>query len=151
MSITDNLPALRAEWARSRARAARWAEEYELVQEEMRRVIEYLTWDAEQWEGRCTLRKDDSSAMDILSEGLNAYANKQASIRRRLQRQFTTRWHPHLIASGEQPAWLSADSRLDHCMPQQQAPGAGAVTSSTMDSSVTSSIAPLLTAPVFEL
>ncbi|KAF9491486.1 hypothetical protein BDN71DRAFT_1510321 [Pleurotus eryngii] len=42
--------ALHAEWARLQAHATCWAEEYELVQEEMQQVIAYLKWDAEQWQ-----------------------------------------------------------------------------------------------------
>ena len=37
---------MHTEWARSRARAARWGEEVELLGEEMRRVIEYFEWKA---------------------------------------------------------------------------------------------------------
>lgn len=38
--------AFRIEWCKSRARASRWAEEVELLQEEMRRVAEFLSWHA---------------------------------------------------------------------------------------------------------
>ncbi|KAG1866963.1 hypothetical protein C8R48DRAFT_599724 [Suillus tomentosus] len=37
---------LRIEWCKSRAHASRWAEEVELLQEEMRRVAEFLSWHA---------------------------------------------------------------------------------------------------------
>ncbi|KAF8069134.1 hypothetical protein FPV67DRAFT_1415501 [Lyophyllum atratum] len=40
---------LRIEWCRTRARAMRWAEEVELVQEEMRRVLAFLSWKAGWW------------------------------------------------------------------------------------------------------
>lgn len=105
------LLALRAEWARSRARAARWAEEYELVQEEMRRVIAYLKWDAEQWQDRRVLRRDDDNSTDALSDGLRAYASKQASIRWRLRRKFAHTWGPYLVAGGIEADWLS-DTRI---------------------------------------
>ena len=38
--------AMRAEWAQTKARADRWSEEKQLVQEEMRRVLAYFQWKA---------------------------------------------------------------------------------------------------------
>ncbi|KAF4564770.1 hypothetical protein EYR36_002709 [Pleurotus pulmonarius] len=111
ISEEDINDTLRAEWARSRARAARWAEEYELVQEEMRRVIAYLKWDAEQWQDRRVLRRDDDNSTDALSDGLRAYASKQASIRWRLRRKFAHTWGPYLVAGGIEADWLS-DTRI---------------------------------------
>src|SRR4051794_22222389 len=45
-----NIPvALRIEWMKSRARAARWSEEVLLVVEEMCQVMQFLKWKAEWW------------------------------------------------------------------------------------------------------
>ncbi|KAJ7699783.1 hypothetical protein B0H14DRAFT_3100193 [Mycena olivaceomarginata] len=41
--------ALRIEWAKTRARAWRWTEEVDLVEEEMRRVLAFLNWKANHW------------------------------------------------------------------------------------------------------
>ncbi|KAF8183464.1 hypothetical protein K438DRAFT_1974947 [Mycena galopus ATCC 62051] len=43
--------ALRIEWARARTRAWRWTEQVDLVEEEMRRVLQFLDWKAEWWLG----------------------------------------------------------------------------------------------------
>ena len=39
----------RHEWMTCRARADRWKEEEELLQEEMRRVVVYLDWESRSW------------------------------------------------------------------------------------------------------
>ncbi|KAF7300835.1 hypothetical protein MKEN_01309400 [Mycena kentingensis (nom. inval.)] len=44
--------ALRIEWARTRARALRWNEELDLLEEEMRRILAFFSWRAEWWESR---------------------------------------------------------------------------------------------------
>ncbi|KAJ7822085.1 hypothetical protein B0H14DRAFT_3471004 [Mycena olivaceomarginata] len=40
---------IRVEWCRARARKTRWCEEVMLLQEEMRRVLRYLDWEAGWW------------------------------------------------------------------------------------------------------
>ena len=70
--------ALRIEWCQARARANRWAEEVELIQEEMRRVLSYHGWMRDVWQGRCDGRPDLSGSYQ---EGLSAYAHRQAEIR----------------------------------------------------------------------
>ena len=40
---------IKVEWARSKARAEQWAEEIQLLEEEMRRVIQYFKWKAVWW------------------------------------------------------------------------------------------------------
>ncbi|KAJ7022257.1 hypothetical protein C8F04DRAFT_1272805 [Mycena alexandri] len=40
---------LRIEWAKARARAMRWTEEVDLLEEEMRRIQQFLTWRAGWW------------------------------------------------------------------------------------------------------
>ena len=63
--------ALRIEWCRTRARAMRWSEEVLLVQEEMRRVLEYMSWLANWWSSHAAV---PSMAHDpYLTEGLTAY------------------------------------------------------------------------------
>lgn len=74
----------------------RWAEEIELLQEEMRRVSCFLRWHAGWWNdkvGECAL----SVAAD--NEGLVAYACRQAQLRRDLADCFEKKWAIHLPAA----------------------------------------------------
>jgi hypothetical protein len=101
--------ALRIEWCRSRARAMRFSEEVELLNEEMRRVLAFLEWEACCWDARATERVRTPApaagivdpmiepAMPVISEsaldeGLHAYALRQAAIRRQLFSRFSTQW-----------------------------------------------------------
>ncbi|KAJ7601666.1 hypothetical protein DFH06DRAFT_939375, partial [Mycena polygramma] len=43
---------IQVEWMRARARAERWREEVILVEEEMRRVLEFCRWKAQWWKDR---------------------------------------------------------------------------------------------------
>ncbi|KAF9552469.1 hypothetical protein CPC08DRAFT_738160 [Agrocybe pediades] len=65
---------LRAEWAKSRARAARAREEVLLLREEMRQTVLFLEWKARWWDQRLTSRQVDNKE---LAEGLRAYASSQ--------------------------------------------------------------------------
>ncbi|TFK77860.1 hypothetical protein K466DRAFT_449601, partial [Polyporus arcularius HHB13444] len=71
---------LRVEFCKARARAMRWTEEVELVEEEMRRVKAFCIWQAGWWEAQARVREGH---LDLL-EGTRAYAHRQASIRRRM-------------------------------------------------------------------
>ena len=81
---------MRVQWCRTRARAMRWSEEVLLLQEEMRRVLEYMSWFANWWTSHAAL---PSTAHDpYLSEGLTAYAAKQEDLRLSLRNHFETLW-----------------------------------------------------------
>lgn len=78
-------------------------EEVELLLEEMRRVLAFLEWDVNRWKER-TLRApqrvNEVSEPSLspenqgpLEEGLRAYAQRQASVRRRLFATFAKQWH----------------------------------------------------------
>jgi hypothetical protein len=82
--------ALCIEWAKTRARAWRWTEEVDLVEEEMRRVLDFQNWKAEWWKG---LISEHPGVMDeSLREGLVAYAECQSQIQLDLRRRFSTNW-----------------------------------------------------------
>jgi hypothetical protein len=84
---SDNI--LRAEWAKSRARAARAKEEVLLLREEMRRVIAFLQWKASWW------RKRENTRVGIgedLTEALRSYAREQADLQTKLADRFCTIW-----------------------------------------------------------
>ncbi|KAG2031014.1 hypothetical protein BDR03DRAFT_1016548, partial [Suillus americanus] len=90
---------LRVEWCKARARSMRWAEEVELLQEEMRRVSCFLRWHASWWNKK-TLECTRGTAADI--EGLGAYAYRQARLRDDLADCFENKWAAYcpLTAAG---------------------------------------------------
>ncbi|KAG1864826.1 hypothetical protein F4604DRAFT_1683248 [Suillus subluteus] len=79
------------EWCKARARAMRWAEEVELLKEEMRRILQFLEWDVQRWDKR-GLENTLEDAGEDEREGRMAYANRQASLRRMLAESFKTSW-----------------------------------------------------------
>jgi hypothetical protein len=118
---------MRIEWAKARARMMRWQEELSIVQEEMRRVLVYLSWRAEWWRERSSLRTHDDSS--ILS-GVSGYANKQAAICNRMAKQCARYWLPRLVKRGIMPLWVSdfkglLPDPLFAVLPNVQSEGAG--------------------------
>lgn len=69
----------------------RWREDVVLVEEEMRRTIEYGFWSALEWGKRGTARKEVSSE---LTEGLMAYAQEQQDRELRTCTWLTEKWAP---------------------------------------------------------
>ncbi|KAJ7260647.1 hypothetical protein C8J57DRAFT_1636746 [Mycena rebaudengoi] len=84
--------ALRIEWAKTRARSLRWSEEVQLLEEEMRRIVQYLEWQANWWTMRVGLREDKINERQ--QEGYRAYALRQALLKRSLAASFTKKWEP---------------------------------------------------------
>ncbi|KAJ6528208.1 hypothetical protein B0H19DRAFT_1275002 [Mycena capillaripes] len=68
------IEALRVEWCKAHARMRRWHEDVVLVEEEMRRTLEYGYWAAAEWVRRGSARDEVSVE---LGEGLAAYAAEQ--------------------------------------------------------------------------
>ncbi|KAG1877639.1 hypothetical protein DFJ58DRAFT_712348 [Suillus subalutaceus] len=66
-----------------------WAEEVELVQEEMRRVLAFFEWNKGWWEGLATSRVDDGT---MEHEAAVAYALRQAAIRRSMWNDCLLLW-----------------------------------------------------------
>jgi hypothetical protein len=95
---------MRVEWAKARARMMRWDEELLIVQEEMRRVIEYLRWKAVWWQARTSLRGHSDSG---IVSGISGYANKQAAICSRLAERCASYWVPRLKDKDITPSWVS--------------------------------------------
>ncbi|PPQ99631.1 hypothetical protein CVT26_009186 [Gymnopilus dilepis] len=81
-STGDGDDILRVEWAKSRARADRAAEEVMLLKEEMRRVLEFLEWKARWWQERSLFVREGSGR--ALGEGVKAFAIGQSSLQLRL-------------------------------------------------------------------
>ncbi|KAG1888370.1 hypothetical protein F4604DRAFT_1916291 [Suillus subluteus] len=107
---------VRIEWCKTRARALRWSEEVELLTEEMRRVLEFFTWQQARWEEQGKACVGECAA-DI--EGLRAYAARQANIRRRLADHFRVLWAPFLSLEGpiDPPPQLAEHSLPDLMIP----------------------------------
>ncbi|TDL14398.1 hypothetical protein BD410DRAFT_734138 [Rickenella mellea] len=106
----DNDPGLkdtvRVEWAKVRARALRYGEEVDLVQEEMRRTLKWLLVQSEAWIARGTL--DTSNGREVSShvqDGLTAYAHRQAAMYRALGVKFAKMWEgvPALVEREDEP------------------------------------------------
>ena len=89
---------LRAEWAKSQARAARCREEVLLLREEMRRVLAFLEWKSSWWLDRENLRVDIAND---LTEGLKAYAQTQGDLQRALNEHFRAIWQSSLTDSDD--------------------------------------------------
>jgi len=90
VSLSNPILALRVEWAKAYARVNRFAEEVELLIEEMRRGRRYLTWKSGWW--REHLNTGSSSVGSLVKAGRAAYALKQASILDALSQKFVAVW-----------------------------------------------------------
>jgi len=93
---------MKVEWARTHARMMRWDEEYNIVQEEMRRVLAWFEWKALWWEEQADRRAAGQS--DVL-HGASAYAHKQAHIAHCMALRCAADWLPVLRKLGIEPAW----------------------------------------------
>ncbi|OJT07897.1 hypothetical protein TRAPUB_1209 [Trametes pubescens] len=100
----EYLQNIAVEWAQSKARAERWGEEVKLLQEEMRRVIEYFRWKVQWWRDQAHLR----DAPDAVTRGLGIYAARQAAIFEGLARRCVEMWFPYLKSrDGGVPVWMA--------------------------------------------
>ena len=71
--------ALYIEWGKVCARAARWSEEVELLQEEMRRTKQFFEWKAQWWEQHRE-PPSDIPLNSLTRQGISAYADRQATV-----------------------------------------------------------------------
>ncbi|TFY55526.1 hypothetical protein EVJ58_g8192 [Rhodofomes roseus] len=99
----DEQEMLRIEWCQTRARAHRFTEEAQLLEEEMRRVLQYYEWQrcwwverADAWEGQSPEHR----------EGLVAYANRQAHTRASMRALCQKSWDGAT-------EWLSLGAQLE--------------------------------------
>jgi hypothetical protein len=103
VSMEEHLDAhLRVEWAKSRARAARWTEDTSLLEDEMRQVIEFQECRAGWWRTQAHLRSDVS---EELQHGLVAYAERQAALQERIASGHARHWLPVLRSLSIEPCW----------------------------------------------
>jgi hypothetical protein len=79
------------EWAKAKARADRWEEEVVLLNEEMRRILEFCNRKAAWWENK--IQQQESEQMDEpLADGLRAYAHQQAALEREISTKWAHKW-----------------------------------------------------------
>ncbi|KAK7061187.1 hypothetical protein R3P38DRAFT_2757704 [Favolaschia claudopus] len=77
------------EWSKAKARRDCWAEEVELLREEIRRVLRFLAWRAGWWEERVLANRE---VREDVRAGMRAYAARQASMVRQIGRRFRSAW-----------------------------------------------------------
>jgi hypothetical protein len=93
---------LRVEWAKSRARAARWTEEVQLLCEEMCCTLVFMEWKADWWRKQAFSRPD---APVHLRHGIEAYALRQAALQECIAVCHTMHWLPVLKSKQITPCW----------------------------------------------
>ena len=96
---------MRVEWAQCTARADRWEEEVTLLQEEMRRAVQFLEWKSGDWLTKVDARKGTTTP--AVRSGLSAYANKQSDIFHHLAVQFCQRWRSTLVTHSLPRTWAT--------------------------------------------
>jgi hypothetical protein len=103
----------------------RWSEEVDLLQEEMRRVLQFFDWQATWWGGQKERRLAE---LPEEQEGLRAYAARQGSLRREFCQHFNRLWEPYLsqtaTASGLSPPLSNPPPNLNNLaeLPDLSAP-----------------------------
>ncbi|KAJ7042326.1 hypothetical protein C8F04DRAFT_946170 [Mycena alexandri] len=90
--------ALRVEWCKAYSRSRRWREELILVEEEMRRTIEYGAWAEQRWirkaSERTVMLGSGVPINPVVEEGVRAYALEQADRERRTCERLRRDWGP---------------------------------------------------------
>ncbi|KAJ6595379.1 hypothetical protein B0H10DRAFT_2232872 [Mycena sp. CBHHK59/15] len=91
--------ALRIEWAKARVRSLRWSEEVDLLEEEMRRIQQFVAWRAGWWKEQIGRRELFDGAQ---REGETAYALRQSAFQTALCDSFAVKRQdlPALIRNG---------------------------------------------------
>lgn len=87
--LTINNTDIWIEWTKARARADRWKEELILLEEEMRRVLQFCAWKGRWWEGRVHCGRNVSPELE---EGLQAYALAQVARERKWESDWQPKW-----------------------------------------------------------
>lgn len=80
------------EWSKAGARAARWLEEVEQLDEEMRRVLESSVSQQEHWRAEVLRRPLLDSKDKYLRDGLRAYAAEHIDREETIMRQWGEKW-----------------------------------------------------------
>ncbi|KAJ7044201.1 hypothetical protein C8F04DRAFT_942455 [Mycena alexandri] len=90
--------ALRVEWCKAYSRSKRWREDLVLVEEEMRRTIEFGQWAERRWVARASARTvmlgTTKSISPEVAEGVRAYALEHAERERCTRELLLQDWAP---------------------------------------------------------
>ncbi|KAJ7017144.1 hypothetical protein C8F04DRAFT_979867 [Mycena alexandri] len=90
--------ALRVEWCKAYSRSKRWREELVLLEEEMRRTIEFGRWAEKRWVARASARTvmlgKTAAISPEVAEGVSAYALEHADRERRTWEALAVDWAP---------------------------------------------------------
>lgn len=100
---------VRVQWARAYARVERWDEEFELVCEEMRRVLAFFKWKSKRWLDQSNRRQNVHRRLE---SGLRAYAARQSAMYLKLASSFARQWFLRLKQLQTVPSWLSEHEDL---------------------------------------
>ncbi|KAJ2935276.1 hypothetical protein H1R20_g1819, partial [Candolleomyces eurysporus] len=94
---------IRVEWGKSRARAQRYQEEIQLVQEEMDRTLRFFVWKAADWRSKGIAPRTEPISAEY-AKGLKAYAERQAVLCESLCSSFKSQWTgvPGLVKSAKE-------------------------------------------------
>ncbi|KAF9003633.1 hypothetical protein BDQ17DRAFT_1425126 [Cyathus striatus] len=120
---------LKVEWAKSRARRDRWAEELLILSEEIQRIIAYYEWKEDWWRTVNDTREYNSQVGLDITQGVTAYALKQAALCHRLAHSCTEWWLPMFKKHNYYPDWakkyidLSVLTSEDYCILEGTKPG----------------------------
>ncbi|KAJ7021079.1 hypothetical protein C8F04DRAFT_1274148 [Mycena alexandri] len=97
--------ALRVEWCKAYSRSRRWREELVLVEEEMRRTIDYGMWAERRWTARASARTvmlgTSVPITPEVAEGVRAYALEHADRERRTCEKLRVDWAPIRARAGD--------------------------------------------------
>lgn len=95
------------EWSKAKSRRDRWAEEVELLKEEMRRVLESLKHDEAVWLARADMKGPENETSDV-SSGRVAFCLAQANGRKLVRESFLALWLRQAPPRGKQ--WDALDT-----------------------------------------
>jgi hypothetical protein len=117
-------------WAKVHGRSERWAEETILIQEEMRRTLAFLEWEASKWREHIgedvPLQATASQNEDHVSQsGRAAYAHEQAAMYTTIASEFAVKWAPLLMHYKLDEAWLHHHLPSDFKCPALKRPKGG--------------------------
>ncbi|KAG6828010.1 hypothetical protein H0H92_009670 [Tricholoma furcatifolium] len=93
-SVGESDAAFQDEWCKSRARAMRFAEEVDLLNEEMHRVLRFLEWKRNSWLSKADFWSQQPIGPTPRGEGLIAYAHRQAGFQVAMASHFRQLWLP---------------------------------------------------------
>ncbi|KAJ7429396.1 hypothetical protein B0H11DRAFT_1768213 [Mycena galericulata] len=108
--------ALRAEWCKARARARRWREELILLEEEMRRTVEFGLWRAAWWREQTGAEPPSEE----VGEGLAAFAEECARTELKRAEGLERKWAPVREKASRALAGLDGGSLIEIHLTQEE-------------------------------